>query len=85
MTVFHRGFATATNGQANNIIKNAIYRLAQQDKNDLDDKATVAFVRRQMLVEKSSISLAADRLHMDTPTSRTVLTAKFMRENQVRK
>jgi hypothetical protein len=79
----YRQLSVATNNTAENIIRNAIFRLAIQHRNEEDDKTTLQFLRLQKNIDKQAISLAANQLSTESPACRTILTPEFVQSNKV--
>lgn len=69
--------------QNENILKNVIFRMAMQEKNELDDVKAAAFQRSQKQVEANAISLAAKELASSTIGARTLLSKRFIEKNKV--
>ena len=78
-----REMTQASNMKPDNIMVNALFRMAMIKRNELEDKTTVNFLKLQKKVEKRSISLAADHMRQGIPDTGSYLTAAFIKDNKV--
>lgn len=83
MTLYFSEVSAATNCQPENIMRNAIFRMAIREKVNNKCKITAEFMNAQRRVDKTAMSLSTRNLTESSPASRSIVTRRIIEQNKV--